>query len=35
MGTTPAELLTGEGLQDLGEAGPNYTKIATEVTASN
>ena len=35
MGMTPAELLKGEGLLDLGEAGPNYTKIATEVTASN
>jgi spermidine/putrescine transport system substrate-binding protein len=35
MGMTPSELLKGEGLLDLGEAGPNYTKIATEVTASN
>lgn len=35
MGMTPAELLKGEGLLDLGEAGPAYTKIATEVTASN
>ena len=35
MGMTPAELLKGEGLLDLGAAGPAYTKIATEVTASN
>lgn len=34
MGTTPAELLKGESLVDLGEAGPMYTKIATEVTSS-
>jgi spermidine/putrescine transport system substrate-binding protein len=31
---TPAELLKGEGLIDLGAAGPMYTKIATEITAS-
>ena len=35
MGMTPAELLKGEGLLDLGAAGPAYTKIATAVTASN
>lgn len=35
MGMTPADLIKGEGLQDLGESGPMYTKIATEVTASN
>jgi len=34
MGMTPAELLEGEALVDLGEAGPMYTKIATEVTSS-
>jgi spermidine/putrescine transport system substrate-binding protein len=34
MGMTPAELLKGESLVDLGEAGPMYTKIATEVTSS-
>ncbi len=34
MGMTPAELLKGEALVDLGEAGPMYTKIATEVTSS-
>ena len=34
MGLTPADLLKGEGLVDLGEAGPMYTKIATEVTGS-
>lgn len=33
MGMTPAELLKGESLVDLGEYGPEYTKIATEVTA--
>jgi spermidine/putrescine transport system substrate-binding protein len=33
MGMTPAELLKGESLVDLGEFGPEYTKIATEVTA--
>ena len=31
---TPAELLKSEGIIDLGAAGPMYTKIATEVTAS-
>ena len=31
---TPADLLKGEGLIDLGSAGPMYTKIATEITAS-
>lgn len=34
MGVTPAQLLEGESLVDLGEAGPLYTKIATEVTSS-
>jgi len=34
MGTTPADLLKGESLVDLGDAGPMYTKIATEVTSS-
>ena len=34
MGMTPADLLEGEALIDLGEAGPSYTKIATEVTSS-
>ncbi len=33
MGMTPAELLKGESLVDLGEFAPEYTKIATEVTA--
>lgn len=31
---SPADLLKGEGLVDLGSAGPMYTKIATEVTSS-
>lgn len=31
---TPADLLKGEGLIDLGSSGPMYTKIATEITAS-
>ncbi|MEI8057436.1 MAG: spermidine/putrescine ABC transporter substrate-binding protein [Actinomycetes bacterium] len=31
---TPTDLLKQEGLVDLGDAGPMYTKIATEVTAS-
>lgn len=34
MGLTPADLLKGESLVDLGEAGPMYTEIATEVTSS-
>ena len=34
LGIQPAELLKGESLVDLGEAGPLYTKIATEVTSS-
>lgn len=34
MGYTPAELLEQESLVDLGEAGPLYTEIATEVTSS-
>ncbi|MBU6147923.1 MAG: spermidine/putrescine ABC transporter substrate-binding protein [Actinomycetales bacterium] len=34
MGLTPAQLLQGESLIDLGEAGPLYTRIATEVTSS-
>ncbi len=34
MGFTPAQLLEQESLVDLGEAGPLYTRIATEVTSS-
>ncbi|MEY4901618.1 MAG: hypothetical protein RLZZ190_345 [Actinomycetota bacterium] len=34
MGITPAELLKGEGIVDLGEASALYTRIATEVTAN-
>lgn len=34
MGVTPADLLKGESLVDLGEAAPLYTEIATEVTSS-
>ena len=34
LGMTPADLLKGESLIDLGAAGPMYTKIATEVTAN-
>ena len=34
MGYTPAQLLQQESLVDLGEAGPLYTRIATEVTSS-
>ena len=34
LGVTPAQLLKGESLVDLGEAGPLYTEIATEVTSS-
>jgi spermidine/putrescine transport system substrate-binding protein len=30
---SPADLLKGEGLLDLGAAAPLYTRIATEVTA--
>lgn len=33
MAVTPAELLKGEGLVDLGAAGPLYTQIATEIAA--
>ncbi|ROR46521.1 polyamine ABC transporter substrate-binding protein [Kitasatospora cineracea] len=33
LAMTPADLLKGEGLVDLGDAGPAYTQIATEVTA--
>ena len=33
MGITPAELLKGEGIVDLGKASALYTRIATEVTA--
>ncbi len=33
MGMTPAELLQGEGLVDLGKASKLYTDIATQVTA--
>ncbi|MEV6342870.1 spermidine/putrescine ABC transporter substrate-binding protein [Actinoplanes sp. NPDC051851] len=34
LGTTPAELLKGETLVDLGEAATDYSRIVTEVTAS-
>jgi len=34
MGFTPSQLLEQESLVDLGEAGPLYTRIATEVTSS-
>jgi spermidine/putrescine transport system substrate-binding protein len=34
MGLAPADLLKQESLVDLGEAGPMYTEIATEVTSS-
>ena len=34
LGVTPADLLKGESLVDLGEAAPLYTEIATEVTSS-
>lgn len=34
MGLSPAELLQQESLVDLGDAGPLYTRIATEVTSS-
>lgn len=33
LGMTPADLLEHEGLVDLGEAGPMYTQIATEIAA--
>ena len=33
LALTPADLLTQESLVDLGEAGPNYTRIATEIAA--
>ncbi|GAB3679930.1 spermidine/putrescine ABC transporter substrate-binding protein [Actinocorallia lasiicapitis] len=33
LAMTPAELVKGEGLVDLGDAGPDYTRIATEVAA--
>jgi spermidine/putrescine transport system substrate-binding protein len=33
LGTTPAELFEGEELVDLGDAGPMYTQIATEIAA--
>jgi spermidine/putrescine transport system substrate-binding protein len=33
LGTTPAELFGGEELVDLGDAGPMYTQIATEIAA--
>jgi spermidine/putrescine transport system substrate-binding protein len=35
LAETPANLLKGEGLVDLGTAGPLYTRIATEVTAKS
>ena len=31
---TPADLLEGESLVDLGDAAPLYTRLATEITAS-
>ncbi|MFD0522954.1 polyamine ABC transporter substrate-binding protein [Paractinoplanes durhamensis] len=34
LGTTPAELLKGETLVDLGEGATTYSRIVTEVTAS-
>jgi spermidine/putrescine transport system substrate-binding protein len=34
MGISPADLLKQESLVDLGDAGPMYTRIATEVTAN-
>jgi spermidine/putrescine transport system substrate-binding protein len=34
MNVTPAELLKQESLVDLGDAGPRYTQIVTDVTAS-
>ena len=34
IGITPADLLKGEGLVDLGAGAPLYSKIVTEVTAS-
>lgn len=33
LSMTPADLLEGEALVDLGDAGPMYTEIATEVAA--
>jgi len=35
MGMTPTDLLKGESLTDLGDAGPMYTQIATEVTSGS
>ena len=35
MQMTPAELLEGEGLVDLGEAATMYTQITSEITASD
>jgi spermidine/putrescine transport system substrate-binding protein len=34
MGLTPAQLLEGESLVDLGDAAPKYSEIVTEVTSS-
>ena len=34
MGMTPAQLLEGESLIDLGDAAPKYSEIVTEVTSS-
>ena len=34
MGMTPADLLKGEAIVDLGDKSANYTKLATEVTSS-
>jgi len=33
LGTTPAELLQGEGIVDLGEASTKYSRLASEVQA--
>jgi spermidine/putrescine transport system substrate-binding protein len=33
LGMTSEELFAGEELVDLGEAGPMYTQIATEIAA--
>lgn len=35
LGMTPADLLKGEAIVDLGDAGPMYTKMATDVQASH
>lgn len=35
LDVTPAELLEGESLVDLGEAATTYTQLTTEITSSN